>query len=446
MSLDARAPSLSAAARIAPRTVKTGASRGLPRWPFAAMFVLFPLWWALGVAEMMWIPLAAIMVLYLIKRGGTQVPRGFAIWLLFLVLMLLSVIGIDTTGRLIGFAYRALLYLTVTIVFIYLYNGRGTLTTRYVLGVLTFFWLVVVAGGYLGVFLPEFSFRTPLGYVLPSGLQANELVQEMVVRRATQYNPESFYNFEPRPAAPFLYTNGWGNAYSLLLPLVIAYSGYVRRSAKFWWIMAAIPVSLVPAVLTLNRGMFLGLGVAVVYAAFRLALLGRLRALFGLGVIGVIGVAAAISLNLADRLGDRLDVSSTTQDRANLYAETFERTLTSPLFGFGAPRPSFTEGVPSVGTQGHIWMVMFSHGLPALVLFLLTLAYFFFSTWHVTSTTALALNAIILVLIVEVFYYGVLPHGLVLAFIAAALAMRGDPPSEQVPLPLRRSVRALGYR
>lgn len=418
----------------------------LPRWPFAAMLVLFPVWWVLGFGEMIWIPLAGVMAFYLNRRGNVRMPRGFFLWMLFLLLMLLSVVGIDTAGRLIGFSYRTLMYATVTVAFIYVYNARTTLTTRYVLGVLTVFWVIVIAGGYLGILLPEFSFRTPLGYILPAALQQNELVGEMVVRRATQFNPDSFFQFEPRPAAPFLYTNGWGNAYSLLLPTVVAYAGYIRRTAKFWWVMVLIPVSLVPAVLTLNRGMFLGIGVAVLYAALRLALMGRLRALFSLIGIGIVGVAAAISLGLEERLGNRLEQSSTTEDRANLYTEAITRTLTSPLFGFGAPRPSFTEGAPSVGTQGHVWTVLFSHGFPALALFLAALAYFFFATWRVTSTTALALNTIQIVILVEVIYYGVLPHGLMLSFIAAALALRGDPPSEMVALPLRRAMRVTSIR
>ncbi len=439
MTASGRSSLVSAAARITPARTSGNTGLGLPRWPFTVMFVLFPVWWALGLAEAAWIPCAAIMVVYLVKRGGALVPRGFALWLLFLLLMLVSVIGIDTSGRLIGFIYRALLYLTVTIVFVYLYNARTTISTRYVLGVLTIFWLVVIAGGYLGILMPEFSFRTPLGYVLPGSLQANDLVQEMVVRRATQYNPDSVFGFEPRPAAPFLYTNGWGNVYSLLMPAVVAYAGYLRGTRRFWLIVLAIPVSLVPAVLTLNRGMFLGLGVAVLYAAFRLALLGRLRALFGLGVIGIVGIAAALSLGLADRLSERLTFSSSTEDRANLYVEAITRTLSSPLFGFGAPRPSQTPGAPSVGTQGHVWTVLFSHGFPALIVFLLTLVYFFFATARVATTTSLALHTMQLVIIVEVFYYGVLPNGLMLSFIAAALALRGDPVSEHVPLPLRRA-------
>ncbi len=408
----------------------------LPRWPFTAMLALFPLWWALGLGQMAWIPLAGCMVVLMVRRGGIEIPRGFALWLLFFVLMCASIVGVDTSGRLIGFVYRALLYATVTVVFVYVYNARESLTLRYVLGVFSLFWLWAVIGGFAGIFAPEFSFRTPLAYVLPQGLQANELVGEMVVRRLTQYNPDSWLALDPRPSAPFLYTNGWGNVYSITLPLVVAYMTLIRRGRRFWALMAAIPLSLIPAFLTLNRGMFIGLFVAAAYLFFRFVLAGKVREVLTLGIIGVIAGIAAVLLDVGSKLQGRVETSSSTEDRANLYEETFTRTLQSPLFGYGAPRPSFTEGAPSAGTQGHVWMVMFSHGFPALLCFLGALAWLFFATWRGRSTAMLVLNAVQLVILVEVFFYGVLPDGLILTLPAAALVIRElNRSPDRTPLP-----------
>lgn len=407
----------------APRSTATGRA-ALPRWPFTAMLALFPLWWGFGLAEMAWIPLAGCMLALMMRRGAIQVPRGFAIWLLFIILMGASVIGIDTSGRLIGFVYRTLLYLTVTIVFVYVYNAREKLTTRYVLGVFSLFWLWAVLGGFAGIIAPEFSFRTPLAYILPQGLQSNELIGEMVVRRLTQYNPDSWLALDPRPSAPFLYTNGWGNVYSITLPMVVAYLTMIRRGKVFWLLLLAIPLSLIPAFLTLNRGMFIGLAVAAAYLFFRFAMAGRLREVALLTVIGVIAAVGAIALDVVSKLTDRVETSSSTEDRANLYEETFVRTMQSPLFGYGAPRPSFTDGAPSAGTQGHLWMVMFSHGFPAVICFMGALVWMFFATVRGRSAAMLILHTVQLVIIVEVFFYGVLPNGLILTLPAAALAMR----------------------
>lgn len=403
------------------------ASRELPRWPLTAMFVLFPLWWVLGPGEVVWIPLAGIMLLFLRRHGKIQAPRGFGIWLLFLLWMGCSVIGIDSDGRLLGFLYRALLYLTVTVAFLYVYNARTTLTARYVLGVLTIFWLIVVAGGYLGVLWPLFSIQTPLGAVLPTWLTSNELVQEMVVRRATQYNPDSWNPLDPRPSAPFLYTNGWGNAYSVLLPLVIAYLVLVRRERRFWWLLPVIPLSFVPAFLTLNRGMFLGLGVALAYILMRSVVRGNVRAILALAVLAAVAAGAWATLPAGERLSERVEASSSTEDRADLYVEAIDRTLEQPIFGYGAPRPSETPGAPSVGTQGQFWMVMFSHGIPAVALFMGWLAWAYVRSIRERDPVGLACNTVLLLTLVESLYYGTMATGLMVAMLAAAVALRpGD--------------------
>lgn len=396
----------------------------LPRWPFSAMFALYPLWWTLGFGGTIWIPLAACMLVLMTRRGGILVPRGVGIWFVFLALMCISVTGIDSPDRLIGFTYRALQYISITIVFVYVYNARERLTLRYVLGIMTLFWVFAVVGGFASVFFPLFSFQTPLGYVLPKGLQANEVVGEMVVRRLTQHNPDSWFALDPRPSAPFLYTNQWGNVYSLTLPMVLAYLQQLRRGPRFWLVVLAVLLSFVPALLTLNRGMFIGLGVAACYLLVRFAASGHLRSVMLILGVGATALLAGSLLNVDSKLDERVETSSSTDDRAQLYRETIDRTLESPFFGYGAPRPSITEGLPSVGTQGHVWTVMFSYGIPALVIFLLALVWLVLATRRVQDTTGLLLHTVQVVLLVEVFYYGVLPNGLILTFPAAALILR----------------------
>jgi uncharacterized paraquat-inducible protein A len=69
-------------------------------------------------------------------------------------------------------------------------------------------------------------------------------------------------------------------------------------------------------------------------------------------------------------------------------------------------------------------MVMFSHGFPALICFMAALLWMFFATARGRSTAMLVLHTVQLVIIVEVFFYGVLPNGLILTFPAAAVAIR----------------------
>lgn len=398
----------------------------LPAWPLLIAFVGYPVWWFLGLGDMAWPLFALVMVLGLIRTGRVRVPRGFGLWLLFLLWMVCSTIQIDDSLRVVGFLYRFGLYAAATIVFVYIYNVRRSLTERRVFGVLTVFWLIVVLGGYAGLAFPLFELRTPLSYVLPEVLLNNSYIHDMAFRQLTQFNPDpnAFVIAAPRPSAPFLYANGWGNVYSLLTPIVVAYMSLVRKERKFWFLLAALPISFIPAFLTLNRGMFLGLGVAVAYIAFRAVLLGHGRIL--LSIIGITALAgiALTQLPIQERLDQRTSKVESIDDRANLYAETLTRTLESPIFGYGAPRPSEREDQPSVGTQGHIWMVLFSHGFVGVGLFLGWLVTAFLQTIRRKDTVGLVCNTVLLVALVEVFYYGILGTGLVIIMLAAALALR----------------------
>ncbi|MCU1638925.1 MAG: hypothetical protein JWL94_1572 [Microbacteriaceae bacterium] len=409
-----------------PSRPRPDAGPALPRWPVAAIFFGYPLWWVLGIGDLAYPMLAAVMVVYLVRRRRVDVPRGFGIWLLFLLWMAFSVIGVDTSGRLLGFLFRASMYVAVTVLFLYVYNARATLTARYLAGLLTGFWLVVVAGGFIGILVPGFTFTTPMSFVIPDWLASNDLIRSMVYREVAQWNPNGYFQMDPRPSAPFLYTNGWGNAYSLLMPIVVAYLLEVRRERRFWWLLAAVPLSFVPAFLTLNRGMFIGLGLALAYVTVRLVLRGSFRALVAMLGLAVVIVIAMNVLSVGDRVTSRVETGSSTEDRASLYQETFERTLESPMFGYGAPKPS-EQGLLSAGTQGQIWMLMFSHGFPGAFLFTAWLAVAYFRSIRERDPMGVACNTVLLVILVEILYYGVMTTGLAIAMMAAAMVMRPEP-------------------
>ncbi|MGN6612164.1 MAG: O-antigen ligase family protein, partial [Angustibacter sp.] len=163
----------------------------MPAWPFAALFIGFPICWLLGLRDVVWSLAAIPMLLYMLRRGHNRAPLGFGVWVAFLVWMLASSVMLDTSGRVVGFAFRATLYLSATIVFLYVYNASETrLPTSRVSGVLTAFWAFIVAGGFLGLLLPNFVISTPVAKALPSSLLSNDVIASMVFPRFTQYNPD----------------------------------------------------------------------------------------------------------------------------------------------------------------------------------------------------------------------------------------------------------------
>lgn len=394
----------------------------LPSWPLTLAFAGFPLWWLLGVLDFIWIPTACVMAAYLLARGRIRVPRGFGIWLLFLAWVACAVIGLTGGLQLVRFGYGLANYVACTVVFVYVCNARAALTDRFVTGVLTIWWLIIVAGGYLALMFPNGVFHTPLSYVLPGGLLENEWVQKMVVRPLNQYNPDSYFQLDPRPSAPFIYTNQWGSAYSLLVPLVLAYLVQIRGTRRFWLLVLALVASFVPAILTTNRGMLIGLGIAAVYAAIRLALRRDLRGIVAFGIIGAIAAGVFQFLPTSDRLEARAG-SPSLADRGWLYLQSIDAVRDSPLFGYGRTL-TVPGAVDPVGTQGEFWIVLVSYGAVAALLFFAWFAFAFLSTMRWVGATGLAANTVLLVALAEFFFYGAAPHGLVVIMTAAALAMR----------------------
>lgn len=417
-------------------TIDAVGRKSLPAWPFAVAFVGYPVLWVLGLGDTGWPMIAVYMVILLAKLVyGPKVPKAFGIWLLFMLWALCSALMLDSAGRIAGFAFRYSLYLAATVVFIYAYNARINLNAQRVLGILTAMWYFTVIGGIAGLLFPVFELRTVLSYVLPQGLLSNEMIHEMAFRSLTQYNPnpDAYVISAPRPSAPFLYANSWGNVYSVLTPAVLVYLGMVRRTKRFWWIGASLLVSLIPAFLTLNRGMFLAMGIALAYVGVRAIMVGNMRVLGAMLGLGLVAAIAVTTLPVMERLDERTSKVSSVETRENLYIETFDRTLQSPALGYGAPRPSIHPGAPSAGTQGQFWMVLFSHGFPGAILFVGWFAWIFGKTFKRTDKLGLLSNTVALITIIEIFYYGILTTGLVVVMTLAAIALREKPggtPSE----------------
>ena len=396
----------------------------LPTWPLTWVLAGFPLWWLLGIVEFIWIPAALVMALAMVRTRSLRAPRGFGIWLIFLLWAGLSVVQLNDFASLPVFSYRYLVYLACAVLLLYIYNNRRSLTDRFISGVLTIWWLITVAGGYAALALPTASVRTPMSYLVPGALLENPWINHMVIRKLNQYNPDSFFDLAPRPSAPFLYTNNWGSVYSLLLPFVVVYLFHSKGRRRFWFLLAALVASAVPAVATLNRGMFIGIGIAALYGALRLALMGRTKAVVVIVAALGLGVGIFQGLSTDEALEARLEGGS-TEDRATLYVLALDAAWESPVLGYGRTLDqSETDTRDPVGTQGQFWVLLISHGIPAT---------FFFVTWFLvafvrsirrTDPGGLAANTVLLVSIVELTFYGMIAHGLPIMMIAAGVGLR----------------------
>jgi hypothetical protein len=396
----------------------------LPAWPVMGFFVGYPVAWVLGLAPF-WIALAAVpMLVLLIVYRDIRFPKAFLPWALFWVFLLASALMIDDPLRLVGFGFRVANYLGATIAFVYVYNAWQRLTVRKLaFAVLTFF-LFVVAGGYLGVLFPDGELHTPMSRLLPAALMNNEYVGDLVIPKfAEQQTPWGSPVTFSRPSAPFPYTNGWGVNFALLIPFVLLAWTKIRKPRGKILLAIAFVAALVPAAATLNRGMLLAAGAALAYGAVRLLFRGDARAFIAMVAMTVVGGVVLLASGFLDQLSLRTTYSTSTDGRGRIYAETLEKTLQSPVLGYGAPRPSEQFDI-SLGTQGHFWNVLFSHGLIALVLFELFLILLVWGSRRITSGASLALHLVTVTGLVAHVYYGFDGPQLVLLMVGGALGLR----------------------
>ena len=87
-------------------------------WPVLAVLVLFPLWYVLGLGAFIWIILAVPMLVHLVVAKTWRVPRGFIIWVFFLIWVALSAIEISKSTHRLTYAYRERGSLAATVAFI----------------------------------------------------------------------------------------------------------------------------------------------------------------------------------------------------------------------------------------------------------------------------------------------------------------------------------------
>jgi hypothetical protein len=430
-----------------------------PGWPLAAILVPFPLWWVLGLTE--WIvPIMAVpMALHLLRQRSVVVPRGFGWWMAFLLWVVaggfllqvdaLGAVADESSTRLITFGYRLGWYLSITVALLYVVNTRRELSTTRIVRIVACLFITVTLGGVLGVVAPYFEFRSLAELGLPSALTKIQLIRQMVHPQAAQLQGVLGY-ISPRPSAPFTFTNTWGLNFAVTLPFFLwAWAG---KDAG-WRRYAAGPILLVaavPGIYSINRGMWGACVAMALFVAVRAALTGRPGVLAGI----VTGAAALALLLAVSPLGHivslRFSNEGSEQGRTNLGTLAVRSvTATSPIVGLGSTRnvqgnfQSITGGStaqcprcspPSLGTQGQLWLVVFSQGLGGLALFGMFFALVFLRHIRLRSPVVTLALSVVVAWVVTLPVYNSLGTGMLVLMVAVGLLCRENDDSTAGPL------------
>lgn len=446
------------AVRAAPAPGSPPAPRFLkPGWPLAVLYLGFPLWWALGLAQLIFFAMAAAMAVILYRQRPVRVPHWFALWLLFLVWMLAGAFLIkanapDTVpggglGRLAGFTVWAGWYFAVTIAMLYVANTARQVPTQRIVRLLGLMFVVTTGFGVLAVLAPTLEFRSPMEMLLPRRLVSTNFVRTLV--HPSLSSSSDFLGYvQPRPTAPFPYSNAWGNNLALYLPFfVLAWFG---RDAG--WRRKVGPVVLVAAIFpitfSLNRGLWLSLAVAAVYAAARLAVNGRGRALQALLAAVLVGGIAFVSSPLYDTLMLRVETPHSNERRAGTATTVVSITAEgSPFVGYGTTRTmqgSFNSlaggeteqchqcAAPPLGTQGFMWRLVLTTGFGGTALCLSFFALQFLRRARGPAPLDVTTCTVLLVAVLCFFVYDSLGSAMFTALIAIGLMARADDERREV--------------
>lgn len=439
-----------------PRPVHARRLTLAPGWPLAVAYVGYPLWWLLGLRSFVFLLAAVPMGLALLGRRRLVAPRGFGVWLLFVAWVVggFALLGVHAPGAKDGgratqyfsAGYRLAWYVTLTIVVLYVGNlSERELPTRRICRWLSSLFIVTVLGGYLGVVAPHFQFTSPIEHLVPSGVAQSDFFKSLTHPVAAQVQDFLGYS-QGRPAAPYYHANDWGANFGLLLPFFVL-EWFRRDGGRRRWIGAGVAVAAtVPVIESLNRGLWIGLGLMALYVVLSAALSGRYVALGGLAAAAAVVAVLIVATPLKGTIQARLAAGQSNNARAQLASRTVADVAdTSPIVGFGSTRnvqgnfntigggatPSCPRcSPPAMGTQGHVWLVLFGQGFVGAALFFWFLLRRFVPYMHDRRPFAIAACASFVFFLVVIWVYDLLDVPLVTLMLALAVLWRMQRPDE----------------
>jgi hypothetical protein len=419
-----------------------------PGWPLTALYLFFPLWWLLGFSHFIFIILSIVMAWELLRRRPVYAPMAFGLWLLFLLVVaagagLLWVqpegtVAVAGVSKLIPYTYRAVWYLSITIVALYILNiPEEEMPTERVMRLLSWMFLYTMAGGIIGLYFSHIDFPSVLElivHVRKTGFFYS-LIHPSIVSASDFLGYSS-----PRPTAPFAYANAWGNNFGLFLPFFIA--TWLRKGAGWRRPVGAVllVIAIIPIVYSLNRGLWIGLFFALAFISVRMAMLGKTRVLQVTVASLVLGAIIFVASPLYDLVTLRVETPHSNDRRTTVASDVVSKTADgSPLFGFGDTRAvtgSFASiaggetpdchqcAAPPLGTQGFMWRLIFTTGLAGTVFFLSFMGAQLFRFVGARDPVALTGCSVILMCLIFNFVYDSLESPLFTVMIAVGLMNR----------------------
>lgn len=420
-------------------------------WPLSVLILGYPLWWLLGIAAFMPIVVAVLMLGQLRRRSPILIPRGGGWWLAFLIWVALGVFVLWSDapgavpesggmGRLLVWLYGFMMYIACTVAMLWIANARKhDIPFTKVSSILSWLFVIATAGGLLGVAFPTLELKSMLEIVLPKQLSSNGFVRSLI-HPAVADVQTILGRPEARPKAPFPYANTWGSAISLSVPFFVLswfrWGGKGKRVAG----VLVLALSAIPIVYSLNRGLWACLAVGMVYLMIAQGRRGRIGALAGSVLVLSAAILVFVASPLAGLVGERFENQHSNDRREQLMVQTVQSAVSgSPIVGFGSTRDvqgSFASiaggatpdcpgcGVPPLGTQGHLWLVIFAQGIVGAFFFVMFFLSALVNAIRGPTMPELVAGAVLIFFLIQIFVYDTLGVPLLVVMLAAGLSFR----------------------
>jgi len=393
-----------------------------PGWIVFAIFTLNPLWWLMGFGGFTWsLAFVPLWGWILLRRNIAWLPT-LTMFVIFIGWALLTIIRLDRFTRFLSFGFRYAAYLTALGLALYVYNERRVTRGQFIRWV-SWLWVAAIIGGYVSFALPNATIHTTVAsVVLPSSITSNDFVGNLVRPGFAQV--QTFLGFPvPRPKTLFPFTNEWGGNVGLLTPFFVASFLYSARRRERLFGVTMLIVAVPPIIVSLNRGLWISLALTAGVVAYRSFLQGKTAPLKLLVAAVVIVAILIIATPLRQVVESRVSESDAST-REGLYQEAWDGAKASPILGWGGPRPSENPYSPSIGTHGHFWLVMFSHGFVGLGLYLLWVLSTIRTAIKPRDGISLLLACVVIVGGAQMFFYNLLPISIPIVMTAFGLLCR----------------------
>ena len=203
--------------------------------------------------------------------------------------------------------------------------------------------------------------------------------------------------------------------------------------------MVLLLLSVVPITYSLNRGMWIGLGLAVAYVAVRFAARGRVLALGAIALALALGSLLFVATPLQGMVTDRLATGHSNETRTYLAQDALRAAQSSPLLGYGSTRQTIGSdasiavgqtadcpkcGNRDIGSTGQFLLLLVAQGFLGLGLYV---AYFVRTLWafrHDSSPIGIAGTLVVLMSLLYGLFYSGLLIPLAVTFLSIGLLWR----------------------